>query len=86
VGVTFYPQSEALDADLLLRQADQAMYQAKVSGKNRYHAFDVVQDRSVRGLHESLDEIARAINQHEFVLHYQPKVNLRTGWVTGVEA
>ena len=86
VGVTFYPQAEAVDADMLLRQADQAMYQAKVSGKNRYHAFDAVQDRSVRGLHESLDEIAHAIDRHEFVLYYQPKVNLRTGRVMGAEA
>ncbi len=40
VGVTFYPQKEEIDADQLLRQADQAMYQAKLSGKNRYYYFD----------------------------------------------
>lgn len=41
LGVTFYPQSDPIDADQLLRQADQAMYQAKQSGKNRYHLFDI---------------------------------------------
>lgn len=41
IGVTFYPQPDPIDADQLLRQADQAMYQAKLSGKNRYHLFDM---------------------------------------------
>ncbi|MBK1640560.1 hypothetical protein CKO12_01430 [Chromatium okenii] len=40
IGATFYPQAHEIDADHLLRQADQAMYQAKLSGKNRYHCFD----------------------------------------------
>jgi diguanylate cyclase (GGDEF)-like protein/PAS domain S-box-containing protein len=86
LGVTFYPQAQAVDADQLLRQADQAMYQAKLTGKNRYHAFDAVHDHSVRGLHESLEEIAHAIDHNEFVLYYQPKVNMRSGQVLGAEA
>ncbi|HSN79108.1 MAG TPA: diguanylate cyclase, partial [Rhodoferax sp.] len=49
VGVTFYPQAEAVEADQLLRQADQAMYQAKQSGKNRFHFFDAGQDIHSRG-------------------------------------
>ena len=86
LGVTFYPQGEDVDADQLLRQADQAMYQAKLLGKNRYHLFDWAQDRSVRGLHESLDGIRRALERGEFVLHYQPKVNMRSGELVGAEA
>jgi diguanylate cyclase (GGDEF)-like protein/PAS domain S-box-containing protein len=86
LGVTFYPQEEDMVADTLLRQADQAMYQAKLAGKNRYHIFDAEQDRTVRGHHESLEGIRRALVEQEFVLYYQPKVNMRTGQVVGVEA
>lgn len=86
IGVTFYPQLEEVDADQLFRQADQAMYQAKLTGKNRYHFFDTEEHRSVRGMHESHEYIRRALEAQQFVLHYQPKVNMRTGEVTGVEA
>ncbi|MDO8346718.1 MAG: EAL domain-containing protein [Rugosibacter sp.] len=86
LGVTFYPQAESMEPDQLLRQADQAMYQAKLAGKNRYHVFDAENDRSVRGHHESLEQIRQALTQEEFVLHFQPKVNMRTGAVIGTEA
>ncbi len=86
LGVTFYPQAEDVDADQLLRQADQAMYQAKLAGKNRFHLFDAEQDRNVRGHHESIEHIRRALEAREFVLYYQPKVNMRTGVVIGAEA
>ena len=86
LGVTFYPQSETIDADQLLRQADQAMYQAKLSGKNRYHLFDVARDQAVRGHHESMARLSRALQEREFVLHYQPQINMRSGAVVGFEA
>lgn len=86
LGVTFYPQEEELDADQLQRQADQAMYQAKLAGKNRYHVFDEVQDRSLRGHHENIDDIRRALANREFKLYYQPKVDMRSGTVVGAEA
>jgi len=86
LGVTFYPQAQEVDADQLLRQADQAMYQAKLAGKNRYHVFDAAHDNSVRGHHESLEHIRQALVDQEFVLYYQPKVNMRTGAVIGAEA
>jgi diguanylate cyclase (GGDEF)-like protein/PAS domain S-box-containing protein len=86
LGVTFFPQTQEIEADQLLRQADQAMYQAKVAGKNRYHVFDAEQDSSIRGHHESLERIRLALARGEFVLHYQPKVNMRSGQVVGAEA
>ena len=86
IGVTLYPQTNDMEADQLLRQADQAMYQAKLSGKGRYHFFDAIQDRTIRVHHESLERIRLALEKGEFVLYYQPKVNMRHGYVVGVEA
>lgn len=86
IGVTFYPQSGSLDADQLLRQADQAMYQAKLLGKNRFHIFDLERDRNMRGQQENQADLRRALAHGEFVLHYQPKVNMKTGEVVGAEA
>jgi diguanylate cyclase (GGDEF)-like protein/PAS domain S-box-containing protein len=86
LGVTFYPQAHDIDADQLIRQADQAMYQAKVSGKNRYCVFDTSQDSSTRVHFEGLECIRLALENQEFVLHYQPKVNMHSGQVIGAEA
>lgn len=86
LGVTFYPQAEQVDAEQLLRQADQAMYQAKLSGKNRYFVFDPDEDRHIRGHFETLERMRQALEQNEFELFYQPKVNMRTGQVVGMEA
>jgi diguanylate cyclase (GGDEF)-like protein/PAS domain S-box-containing protein len=86
LGVSFYPQAEQVDADQLLRQADQAMYQAKLAGKNRYSIFDTRQDNSIRDHHESLNRIGQALSDGEFVLYYQPKVNMRSGKIIGAEA
>ena len=85
IGVTFYPK-DYVDADLLMRHADQAMYAAKESGKNCYHLFDTAQDNAVNAHQKSLESIRSALDNHQFLLHYQPKVNMWTGTVVGVEA
>jgi diguanylate cyclase (GGDEF)-like protein/PAS domain S-box-containing protein len=86
IGLVFYPQSEVLDADQLLRQADQAMYVAKQKGRNRFQYFDTENDKAVRSLHEDQARIQQGLNTNEFVLYYQPKVNLKSGEVVGAEA
>ncbi len=86
VGVAFYPQVDAIDADQLMRQADQAMYAAKQSGKNRYYLFDAEHERAVRGQHESVESIRQALHDRQFVLYYQPKVNMKSGALIGAEA
>ncbi|MBF0471583.1 MAG: EAL domain-containing protein [Gammaproteobacteria bacterium] len=88
IGVTFYPQPQAeeIDADQLLRQADQAMYQAKLAGKNRFVIFDAEQDRFIRGHQESIKRIRHGLENNEFILFYQPKVNMHSGEIFGAEA
>jgi diguanylate cyclase (GGDEF)-like protein/hemerythrin-like metal-binding protein/PAS domain S-box-containing protein len=86
IGMAQYPQTEVIDSEQLLRQADQAMYLAKLAGKNRYHLFDPVNDESTREKLARIEEIRRGLLQGEFLLYYQPKVNLLSGEVIGFEA
>jgi diguanylate cyclase (GGDEF)-like protein/PAS domain S-box-containing protein len=85
IGVSIYPLDEE-DPDTLLRHADQAMYVAKQSGRNRFHIYDVALDKRARDQNEFLKSIRRALEFNQFELHYQPKVNLRTKELVGVEA
>ena len=85
IGVTLYPHDGA-DSDALLRHADQAMYAAKQSGRNRYHLFDPESDRRARVRREEIGRIREALAKGEFRLHYQPKVDMRKGTVIGAEA
>ncbi len=85
LGVTLFPQ-DGSDPDTLLRHADQAMYQAKRAGKNRYHLFDPEEDRQTQAHRKSIEHIEQALERQEFELYFQPKVNMRTGAVIGAEA
>ena len=85
IGVTLCPPDDP-DADTLLRHADQAMYRAKEQGKNCFHVFDPEQDRQVKAHRHRQQRLRAALEQGEFVLHYQPKVDLVDRRVVGVEA
>jgi diguanylate cyclase (GGDEF)-like protein/PAS domain S-box-containing protein len=85
IGVAVYPGDDA-DADTLLRHADQAMYTAKQSGKNRYYLYDAENDQRARIHHEILRRLELALERGEFELYYQPKVDMRTLQLVGAEA
>ena len=85
IGVTFYPADDE-DGDTLLRHADQAMYTAKQTGKNRYHLYDPVHDQRMRLLHESRRRFLQGLESNEFELYYQAKLEFASNKVVGVEA
>ncbi|HNM76597.1 MAG: EAL domain-containing protein [Candidatus Accumulibacter phosphatis] len=85
VGVSLYPDDDS-DADTLLRHADQAMYLAKQLGRNRMQIFDHEENRRARHQRETVERARIALERGEFVLHYQPKVDMRRNSITGVEA
>ncbi|KGE04156.1 diguanylate cyclase/phosphodiesterase (GGDEF & EAL domain protein) with PAS/PAC sensor(s) [Pseudohaliea rubra DSM 19751] len=82
-GLSFYGRGVSADAEGLLRQADQAMYQAKNAGKNGYRLYDRQQDARLRAY---LEDMGRALDQGQFVLHYQPIVDMQSGELLAVEA
>ncbi|MFZ6771726.1 EAL domain-containing protein [Undibacterium sp. SXout7W] len=85
IGVAMYPRDD-INPDTLLRCADQAMYQAKLSGRNKYHLFDAQQDQEVRTHHNQRANIRQALRNEEFRLYFQPKVDMQQGTVIGMEA
>ena len=85
IGVSVYPD-DGLDADTLIKSADTAMYQAKEDGTQNYRFFTPAMN--VRAVErQSIEEdLRRAMERKELELHYQPKVNLDSGEITGAEA
>ncbi len=85
IGVALFPDDD-VDPDTLLRHADQAMYIAKQSGRNRIQWFDVDQDKKLQGSLDIINQVQQAYYQNQLCLYYQPKVNLRTRQIIGMEA
>jgi diguanylate cyclase (GGDEF)-like protein len=85
IGMSTYPE-DGEDAETLMKNADTAMYQAKVIGPNNYQFFK--KHMNVRAIErQSIEaELNCALEQQEFMLYYQPIVNLETGQISGVEA
>ncbi len=85
IGIVNYPE-DGTDMDSLIANADMAMYRAKESGKNTVRSFS--ETMSVRSLEhlELENDLRSALANHELELHYQPKLCLRTGRITGFEA
>jgi diguanylate cyclase (GGDEF)-like protein len=85
IGVSVYPD-DGVDAETLIKNADTAMYQAKENGRQSFQFFKPAMN--VRAVErQSIEEDLRhALQRQEFTLHYQPKIDLRTGAITGAEA
>jgi diguanylate cyclase (GGDEF)-like protein/PAS domain S-box-containing protein len=85
IGVSVFPDDGA-DAETLIKNADTAMYQAKENGRQSFQFFmPAMNARAVE--RQSIEEgLRRALEREEFTLHYQPKINVKTGAITGAEA
>jgi diguanylate cyclase (GGDEF)-like protein len=85
IGITLYADDDT-PLDELIKQADIAMYRAKALGRDTYFFYDDQLNQAVRGRHELETRLHHALERNEFLLHYQPKADLATGRITGVEA
>jgi diguanylate cyclase (GGDEF)-like protein/PAS domain S-box-containing protein len=85
IGISVYPE-DGNDAETLIKNADTAMYHAKESGRNNFQFFKADMNRRAVERQSLESSLHRALERKEFLLHYQPKVNIDTGEITGVEA
>lgn len=85
IGISMYPE-DGLNAETLLKNADTAMYQAKESGRQCYRFFKPVMNTRAVERQSIEEDLRRALERNEFKLHYQPKIDIMTGTITGVEA
>jgi diguanylate cyclase (GGDEF)-like protein len=85
MGITVYPNDKS-DTDLLLRHADQAMYEAKESGKNQFQYFDLKSHDLRKERHRVLEQLPAALKEQQFELYLQPKIRLQDKTVAGFEA
>jgi diguanylate cyclase (GGDEF)-like protein/PAS domain S-box-containing protein len=85
IGISIYPE-DGEDAETLIKNADTAMYHAKENGRNNFQFFKAEMNLKAVERQSLESGLRRALEREEFLLHYQPKVNLETGDITGVEA
>jgi len=85
IGIAVYPE-DGDNTDTLVQNADTAMYYAKDSGRNRFRFFDSTMNERVVERQSVESDLRHALERDEFRLHYQPKVNLASGRITGAEA
>jgi diguanylate cyclase (GGDEF)-like protein/PAS domain S-box-containing protein len=85
VGVTLYPD-DGLDPAVLVKNADMAMYQSKAKGKNSYFLFTQEMNERISQRLKLENDMRRALKERQFTVYFQPKVDLESDTVSGVEA
>jgi diguanylate cyclase (GGDEF)-like protein len=85
IGVVFYPR-DGKDLTTLLMNADVAMYEAKAQGRNRYSFYREALRAATATRLVLENDLRQAVESQQFLLHYQPQVDVRSGAITGVEA
>ncbi|KRE58391.1 putative bifunctional diguanylate cyclase/phosphodiesterase [Paenibacillus sp. Soil750] len=85
IGISLYP-SGGERADILIKNADTAMYRAKDKGKNTYQFFNETMGIQIHQKLNMENALRKALEENQFVVHYQPKVDVLTGRITGAEA
>lgn len=85
IGLSFYPR-DGTDVETLLKNADAAMYRAKDRGRNNFQFYTPAMNRRVTERLSLESRLRRALADNEFAVHYQPKVDLRSGRIVGAEA
>jgi EAL domain-containing protein (putative c-di-GMP-specific phosphodiesterase class I) len=85
IGISIYP-ADGEDAETLIKNADTAMYHAEEQGRNNFQFFKAEMNLKAVQRQRMESSLHQALEREEFLLHYQPKVNLETGEITGVEA
>jgi diguanylate cyclase (GGDEF)-like protein/PAS domain S-box-containing protein len=85
IGVSVYPD-DGRDAETLIKAADTAMYKVKDNGRHGYKFFEPAMNAGAGERQRIEESLRQAIKDEEFVLHYQPKINIGTGAITGAEA
>jgi len=85
LGIATYP-TDGTDAESLLRSADAAMYYAKERGRDNYQFFDAQMNARGQARRILEEELRKGVERREFVLHYQPMIDLQRNTMVGVEA
>ncbi|RJX18010.1 MAG: GGDEF domain-containing response regulator [Desulforudis sp.] len=85
IGIVLFPD-DGQDAETLLKNADTAMYRAKENGRNHYELYASSMNAKASERLSLENSMRRALERREFVVHYQPKINVKSGGITGMEA
>ncbi|KAA3642331.1 MAG: EAL domain-containing protein [Chloroflexi bacterium] len=85
IGISLFP-TDGADPDTLIQNADRAMYRSKEEGKNNFRFFSAAMKADVLERLELKNQLRNALERQEFVIHYQPQIDARTGKANGVEA